>query len=178
MSIAEIRSKLTILQVLDHYGLRPDRNKMLCCPFHNDKTPSMQVYPETDTVFCFSSNCKLQGKAIDQIDFILHKEGCTKHEAILKAESLLGITTPKENLNDIFKKFASSLHQSKKAITYLESRNLSDPKIEVGYNEGTKYKSLKNCIVFPLKTGAEISQVFTVEASAYRHCKVLLQQRP
>ena len=28
----------------------------------------MQIYPETNTVFCFSSNCKLHGKAIDQID--------------------------------------------------------------------------------------------------------------
>jgi len=34
---------------------------MLCCPFHADKTPSMQVYPETNTVFCFSSNCELSG---------------------------------------------------------------------------------------------------------------------
>jgi DNA primase len=124
---------------------------MLCCPFHEDKTPSMQVYAETNTVFCFSSNCKLKGKAIDQIDFILHKEGCTKYEAILKAESMLGITIPKENLNEIFKKLHSSLHNTKRAIAYLESRNLYDIKAEAGYNDGTKYKSLKNCIVFPLK---------------------------
>jgi DNA primase len=151
MEIKEIKSRLSILEVLNHYGLKPDRNKMLCCPFHNDKTPSMQVYPETNTVFCFSSNCKLQGKAIDQIDFILHKENLTKHEAILKAESLLNVTPSKVNLNDIFKKFASSLYQSKKGKEYLESRNLHDIKIEAGYNDGIKYKSLKNCIVFPLK---------------------------
>ena len=152
MEIKEIKSRLSILEVLNHYGLKPNANKMLCCPFHEDKTPSMQVYPETNTVFCFSSNCKLKGKAIDQIDFILYKENCTKHEAILKAENFLGNgTAPKENLNDIFKKFASSLHQSRKGKEYLESRNLSNIKIEVGYNDGTKYKSLKNCIVFPLK---------------------------
>ena len=151
MEIKEIKSRLSILEVLNHYGLKPDRNKMLCCPFHEDKTPSMQVYPETNTVFCFSGNCKLHSKAIDQIDFILHKENCTKHEAILKAESLLNVTPSKPNLNDIFKKFASSLHQSRKGKEYLESRNLYDLKIEAGYNDGIKYKSLKNCIVFPLK---------------------------
>ena len=152
MEIREIKSRLSILEVLSHYGLKADKNKMLCCPFHEDKTPSMQVYAETNTVFCFSSNCKLKGKAIDQIDFILHKEGCTKHEAILKAENILGITaTPKENLNDIFAKLQTSLHNTKKAITYLESRNLYNVKIEAGYNEGRIYKSLKNCIVFPLK---------------------------
>ncbi len=156
MEIREIKSRLSILEVLNHYGLKPDRNNMLCCPFHNDKTPSMQVYPETNTVFCFSSNCKLHGKAIDQIDFILHKENLTKSEAINKAKSLAGPTAPTpnrttENLTDIFKKLHGTLHQSKRAITYLESRNLYDAKIEAGYNDGTKYKSLKNCIVFPLK---------------------------
>jgi DNA primase len=65
MEIKEIKSRLSILDVLSHYGLKPDKNKMLCCPFHEDKTPSMQVYPETNTVFCFSGNCKLHSKAID-----------------------------------------------------------------------------------------------------------------
>jgi DNA primase len=158
MEIKEIKSRLSILEVLAHYGLQPDKNKMLCCPFHNDKTPSMQVYPEGNTVYCFSSNCKLCGKVIDQIDFILHKESITKHEAINKAKSLLtGLTTTNpttmqiENLTDIFKKLQGALHQSKKAIAYLESRNLHDVKTEAGYNDGSKYKSLKNCIVFPLK---------------------------
>ena len=89
MEISDIKNRLTINQVLNHYGLKPDKNKRINCPFHNDKTPSMQVYPETNTVFCFSSNCKLNGKAIDQVDFILHKESCTKHEAIEKAKSLI-----------------------------------------------------------------------------------------
>jgi DNA primase len=91
MEIAEIKHKLPILSVLGHYGLYPDRNHRIHCPFHEDKTPSMQVYPETNTVFCFSTNCRLSGKAIDQIDFIMHKEGCTKHEAILKSQRLPGL---------------------------------------------------------------------------------------
>lgn len=89
MEINEIKQRLTILAVLQHYGLKPDRNKRINCPFHDDKTPSMQVYPETGTVFCFSSNCRLHSKAIDQIDFIMHKETIDKHAAILKAKALL-----------------------------------------------------------------------------------------
>ncbi len=157
MEIREIKAQLGILEVLIHYSLKPDKNNMLCCPFHEDKTPSMQVYTETNTVFCFSSNCKLCGKAIDQIDFILHKENLTKHEAILKAQALLGHTPTQstamqtENLNDIFKKLQSALHQSKKAKAYLEDRNLYDLKLESGFNEDRIYKGLKNCVVFPLK---------------------------
>lgn len=112
MTIEQIKSKLSIDAVLNHYGLKPNRNKMLCCPFHDDKNPSMQVYPETNTVHCFSGNCEHTGKAIDQIDFILHKEKCTKHEAIQKAKSLLGVIEPvkqKENLNEIFKKLQAGM---------------------------------------------------------------------
>ena len=94
MEIAEIKAHLTIDQVLSHYGLKMDKNSRLCCPFHEDKTPSMQAYPETNTVHCFSSNCKLHGKAIDVIDFILYQECISKHEAILKAKELIGYKDP------------------------------------------------------------------------------------
>ena len=88
MEIQEIKQWLSILTVLNHYGLKPDRNHRLCCPFHDDKTPSFQVYPKTGTWTCFSSNCSAGSG--DQIDFIMKKEGITKHEAILKAKELIG----------------------------------------------------------------------------------------
>ena len=65
MEIAEIKAQLTLARVLQHYGLKPDRNHRLHCPFHPDTTPSLQVYPKTGTVYCFSSNCPLHGKALD-----------------------------------------------------------------------------------------------------------------
>jgi len=96
MQISEIKQQLSITKILNYYGIKPDRNKRINCPFHADKTPSMQVYENTNTVYCFSSNCKTHGKAIDQIDFIKYKEfgslseAEAKHKAILKAAELLG----------------------------------------------------------------------------------------
>src|SRR5574340_1500305 len=90
MEISEIKQRLPILKVLSHYGLKPDRNTRLQCPFHNDKTPSFHVYPETGTWTCFSSNCSAGSG--DQVDFIMRKEGITKHNAILKAQELIGET--------------------------------------------------------------------------------------
>ncbi|MFM8913632.1 MAG: CHC2 zinc finger domain-containing protein, partial [Flammeovirgaceae bacterium] len=55
MEIQEIKTKLTLAQVLEHYGLKPDKLGKLNCPFHEDKTPSMQVYYKTQTCYCFSS---------------------------------------------------------------------------------------------------------------------------
>ncbi|GCC53695.1 hypothetical protein SanaruYs_39400 [Chryseotalea sanaruensis] len=88
MEIHEIKQQLTIAQVLDHYGLQANQNNMLSCPFHNDKTPSLQIYPQTNTFCCFSSNCK--AGTGDVIEFIRLMEKGTKREAILKAKSLLG----------------------------------------------------------------------------------------
>ena len=85
MKISEIKARLTIDQVLSHYNLSANKNKMLCCPFHDDKEPSMKMYPETNTVFCFSGSCAKTGKAIDVIDFVMYKENSTKAEAIEKA---------------------------------------------------------------------------------------------
>lgn len=148
MEIQEIKQNLTLATVLHYYGLRSDKNNKLNCPFHEDKTPSMQVYYKTQTAYCFSSNCKTHGKSIDVIDFILHKENCTKHEAINKAIEILGHKEPnraernqtdltrEQFLGNMFQYFKNAISNSKPAQEYLQSRNLDNKKIEVGYNGG------------------------------------------
>ena len=153
MTIQEIKQNLSINAVLSYYGLKANKNKMLNCPFHKDKTPSMQIYEESNTAYCFSSNCKLHGKSIDQIDFIMHKENRNKYESISKAKQMLGIQEkikePK-NLETAFEELRKNLIQSSKAQNYLKERNLKSAETEIGYNYNT-IKELKNCIIFPLR---------------------------
>jgi len=153
MEIQEIKSKLTLAQVLQHYGLKPDKNLRLNCPFHEDKTPSLHVYYKTHTAYCFSSNCKTHGKSMDVIDFILYKESCTKAEAINKAIEISGgnnttsttsETTPtpaikptvskEQFLQNMFTYFKNAVHNSKPAQEYIKQRNLDPIKLEIGYN--------------------------------------------
>ena len=148
MEISEIKSQLSMSTVLHYYGLKTDKHSKLNCPFHQDKTPSMQVYYKTQTAYCFSSNCKTHGKSIDVIDFILHKENCTKHEAINKAIEILGHNEPNKReryqldlsreqfLTNMFQYFKNAISNSKPAKEYLQTRNLDNKKIEVGYNGG------------------------------------------
>jgi len=89
MEIREIKQRLSIQAVLNYYGLKPDKNGMVKCPFHDDDKPSMKIYPQTNTFHCFGC-----GKSGDVIEFIQLKEsrklsGYSKHEAILKATSML-----------------------------------------------------------------------------------------
>jgi DNA primase len=155
MEIADIKSRLSIESVLIHYGLTPDRNGMLSCPFHEDGTPSMQLY--ATTVHCFSTNCAQHGKNIDVIDFILHKEGCTKHEAIMKAKAMIGALGPlksmPESLGSTYARMESALGRSSKARAYLAERGLTGLE-NVGYNPGTIYKGLRQCVIFALRNQA------------------------
>ncbi len=133
MDIKDIKAKLSILEVLQHYGLWPDKNDRLKCPFHPDKTPSFQVYPKTNTFCCFSSNC--QAGTGDAIQFIELYEKCTKHDALKKATGLAGgeATTPTAPatmfietgtltksavLSKAFTIFKNSLPRNPKAVQY------------------------------------------------------------
>ena len=149
MEINEIKQQLTLSQVLHYYNLKPDKQLRLNCPFHDDKTPSMQVYYKTHTAYCFSSNCKTNGKSLDVIDFIMYKENITKHEAIKKAQSMItgeskqGTRKPPKQeasrtvfLTQMFTYFKNAIHNSKPAQEYLQQRKLDNSKTEVGYNSG------------------------------------------
>ena len=158
MELSEIKQRLSINTVLKHYGLQCARNHRLRCPFHDDKTPSMQVYPKTGTWTCFSSNCTAGSG--DQVDFIMRKEGISKHEAILKAKELAGHVKPAAQqlkaltvkstlspeqrtkiLTESFSHFVRSVGSgNKQAHDYLRSRSLDYPKLSIGYDAGTLHK--------------------------------------
>ena len=90
MTIQEIKARLSIEQVLRHYGITINRNGHIQCPFHDDKKASMKVYLETNTAFCFAGSCPTHERSVDVIDFMMYMEKCSKHEAILKAKDLAG----------------------------------------------------------------------------------------
>jgi DNA primase len=151
MEIQHIKSNLTLSQILHHYGLKP-KNNMLNCPFHEDKTASLQVNLEKHFYKCHA--CGAKG---DQIQWVQDYEKLSKREAILKCAEMVGSSplTPKggtpigvENKNTIdindkikfleklFTTFKKSVYNSKPAQDYLQSRNLDFKKIVVGYNGG------------------------------------------
>lgn len=85
MTIPEIKKALSIQSVLDHYNLCPDRNDRLLCPWHDDKRPSLHIYPKTNTWTCFSTKC--HAGSGDVIDFIMKHENVTKHQSLLPPTS-------------------------------------------------------------------------------------------
>lgn len=151
MEISEIKQRLSIETVLNHYHLTPDRHGFIKCPFHEDDKPSLKIYPQTNTFNCFGC-----GAAGDVIEFIERYEKKGKHEAILTAGSIIsGMPSIKPDLNNhlttdqkseerseiltkVFESFCNGLQSpiSKKPKEYLQKRNLDYTNLEAGYNSG------------------------------------------
>jgi DNA primase/energy-coupling factor transporter ATP-binding protein EcfA2 len=189
MEIKDIKERLTLSAVIQHYGFKADKYNRINCPFHNDKTPSMQLYWKTHTAYCFSANCTTHGKSLDVIDFIMNMEKSNKHEAIKKAESLItgtATTTPQELtrtaiLTRMFTYFKNSVHNSKPAQEYIRSRNLDPTRIEIGYNTGQFHHGtrrdealISSCVKVGLltpwgtaKTGEQAYKVFAKECICF-----------
>ena len=80
----QLKSDITPRCVTERYGPPIHRGDMICCPFHDDKTPSMKLYD--DHFYCFG--CQKSG---DVIDLAAQFFGLTNHEAAKRLAMDFGI---------------------------------------------------------------------------------------
>jgi len=73
---SEVKEYLTARQAAEYYGLKVRRNGTACCPFHDDKHPSMKI---DKNYHCFA--CGVGG---DVIDYTSRMFGLSQYDAALK----------------------------------------------------------------------------------------------
>ena len=95
-----IKAAVTTKQAAEYYGLNVSRNGMTCCPFHEDRHPSMKV---DERYYCFG--CHETG---DVIDFTAKLFGLTPYEAAKKLawDFQIDPTTPQPPVAAAMKKQA------------------------------------------------------------------------
>lgn len=146
MEISAIKERLSLSEVLQHYGLHP-KNSMLHCFMHEDKTASLQVNLEKNFYKCHAC-----GKTGDVIQFIEDYEKISKHEAILKAQNLMSSeipilpkqkseTTMNETertafLEKVYLSFRKGIFNCVPAKDYVKNRALQVENLEIGFNSG------------------------------------------
>lgn len=161
MEIQEIKSRLDIIAVANHFGIQINKQSRAKCPFHKDKTPSLQFSKEKNICTCFSSNCT--AGTMDIIGLTEKYKNITTHEALKYLSNLAGEVKPTKAVNNKsttnmnyqtdFEQMQSSFISSSTARNYAESRGLNWKTLQVGYNafKSSKFNYLRGCITFALK---------------------------
>ena len=89
MTIYEnIKAAISVKQAAEHYGLKVNRSGMTCCPFHNDRHPSLKL--NEDYFFCFG--CGAKG---DVIDLVAKLFNLSSYDAAKKLADDFGIDPDK-----------------------------------------------------------------------------------
>ena len=80
-----VKAAVPLRQAAENYGLELRRNGMTCCPFHEDRHPSMKL--NADYFFCFG--CGASG---DVIDFTARLFGLSPKDATERLAADFGIS--------------------------------------------------------------------------------------
>ena len=95
--IYELKNLCDIVSIVSSYVelKSAGKNKKCLCPFHSEKTPSMVVYEDTQSFYCFG--CGVGG---DVITFIEKIENLNYIDSVKFLSNRVGLSIPNENLDD------------------------------------------------------------------------------
>ncbi|NOX61677.1 MAG: DNA primase [Chloroflexi bacterium] len=143
--IDEIKERLDIVDVVGRYVTlqKAGRNYRALCPFHQEKTPSFYVFPDTGTWHCFGA-CGAGG---DVLRFLEKREHLDFRDALALAAQMAGVelrrdadpeTIQRENrLREINALAAAFYHhqllsseEGARARAYLDARAIEPKSIE------------------------------------------------
>ena len=169
--LERIKQEVSLLRLAEGQGYtlqKQGKDYAVCCPFHDDKTPSCIISPKSNLFNCFG--CGVGGSVID---WVMKTQGVGfKHAVeILKDDSSLAataantkpikqatipkleapITTDAEDqqvLQQVIDYYHQTLKQSPEALAYLQKRGLDDVELinhfKLGYANRTLGLRLPN----------------------------------
>lgn len=142
--LQELKSRNDLSEIAASYVNLKRRGKNLIglCPFHNEKTPSFNIYPDNGSFYCFG--CSTGG---DVITFVMKIENLDYIEAVRFLAQRAGMQMPEDGVDDSMAKLkmrileinretARFYHQSlyeqtgQSAYTYLRQRGLDNRTIK------------------------------------------------
>lgn len=86
-----VKEAVTMRQAADYCGLQVNQKGLCICPFHQDKNPSMRIYPNGKGFYCFTC-----GAGGDQIKLVARFYDINNYEAAkrLAAAFSVAVRTP------------------------------------------------------------------------------------
>ena len=166
--IGRIKQEVSLLALVQAKGfkLKPHgQDYVMCCPWHDDDTPSLVISPDTNLWHCMGA-CQSGGSVID---WIMKTEGVSFRHAVellkndlphLAAESSGEPKVIKQNtkpklptplaanadqqtaLSQVITYYHNTLKESPEALEYLESRGLNHPELITHFKLGFANRTL------------------------------------
>lgn len=177
--ILQLKQTLDIEDVVSSYCsiTRSGRNQKCLCPFHSEKTPSMVIYPDTQSFYCFG--CQAGG---DAISFIMRIENLDYPEAVRFLARRAGLEVPegarddsvyqlRNRILEINRETARFFHScllspgGKQGLDYLRGRGLSDKTITT-YGLGFAPQSWDMLITHLKSKGFQLSEMIAAAVVA------------
>lgn len=171
-----VKQRNPIERVIASHGVKLQQRGerfVACCPFHEEEHPSLVVYPNTRSFFCFG--CKASG---DVIDFVRRKEPVGFRRALellgeaapasVSANGAKQGPTPSESpltiddrvvLGAACDLYHEALLRSERALRYLDGRGIGMPVVKecrLGYSDGQGLKSFLRRHRFSLRRATEM----------------------
>ena len=141
--LQELKDKNEITDVVSSYVSLKRAGRLYSgrCPFHNEKTPSFYVYPDTQSFYCFGC-----GSGGEVITFIKKIENLDYTDAVKLLAQRAGMNMPQDTYDDSLAKLKKTIYeinresarffhsmlvspQGAEALAYLRNRGLSDKTI-------------------------------------------------
>ena len=85
----EIKQRVSMIEMLQYYGIETNRSNFCRCPFHQEKSASFKAYPGSRGFYCFG--CGAHGSVID---FVMQYFGLTFQDAIAKINTDFSLGLP------------------------------------------------------------------------------------
>ncbi len=123
--IQELQDKIDIETVISSQVNLKRRGKTLVglCPFHNEKTPSFTVYPESRSFYCFGC-----GAGGDVITFVRRIENLDYIEAVKAVAQMAGVSMPEDGYDDTLSKQRQRLLAANREAARFFHEQLMNPK--------------------------------------------------
>ena len=95
--LQELKARSDLSEIASNYVVlkRSGKNLVGLCPFHSEKTPSFNIYPDNGSFYCFG--CGVGG---DVITFVRRIENLDYMEAIRFLAQRAGLTVPENQADD------------------------------------------------------------------------------
>jgi DNA primase len=185
--IKRIKTEVSLVRLAESQGYqlqKQSKDFVLCCPFHEDKTPSCVITPSSNLFNCFG--CGAGGSVID---WVMKTQGVSFRHAVellkndiasatsslaakaANTETIKRTTVPKLSapvsvnvddqtlLREVVDYYHETLLQSPEALAYLESRGLHDIELINHFKLGYANRTLGLRLPHKnRKTGAELRE--------------------